>query len=492
MNSFSISPYRKLFYIALLVQVVTAWFSVGYFHPDEHFQILEFCNYKLGFSSPNDLPWEYAAQCRSAIQPLIAFTFSKILLLVGLYNPSTVAFLLRLLIGVLSWWVCCRLILLLLPGFKSEKGKRFFVVCSLFLWFVPYLTVRFTAENMSELFFLAAILIILSIKNLNSNKRLFYLSIAGLFLGFIPFLRLQMGFSLVALAIWIVLIKKMHWKDCVILVLSALVATVISILIDRWFYGTWVLTPYNYFNQNIVKNVAAQFGVFPWWFYFTSFIKMAVIPISIVLLLLFFKGLLEKPFNLFSLVCIIFLIGHCIIGHKEMRFLFPISFAFIYVASIGMDSWINKISKTNFYKWGIRVLFSLNIFLLIFKMFTPSEEIIKYYNFIYAYAKKQPTTIISFEKSPFFLYPLEVNFYKPNNIKIIVLKKDQDIDTIVKKDSIQSFIYLSKTLQLPKELSSFHIEKLYCQFPDWVLKYNINHWEDRSYIWTVYKLTPKQ
>ena len=29
------------------------------------------------------------------------------------------------------------------------------------------------------------------------------------------------------------------------------------------------------------------------------------------------------------------------------------------------------------------------------------------------------------------------------------------------------------------------------RFPDWLLQYNINHWEDRSYIWAVYRILPR-
>src|ERR1700744_4273077 len=100
MDILSRRPYKRWFLLGLFVQVVTAWCSVGYHHPDEHFQVLELCNYKMGFSPIADLPWEFTAQCRSGIQPFIAFCLSKVLYACGLYNPFFVAFFLRLVIGI--------------------------------------------------------------------------------------------------------------------------------------------------------------------------------------------------------------------------------------------------------------------------------------------------------------------------------------------------------------------------------------------------------
>jgi phosphatidylinositol glycan class B len=44
------SEYSKFFFAGLIFILICAWLSLGYNHPDEHFQVLEFGNYKLGFS----------------------------------------------------------------------------------------------------------------------------------------------------------------------------------------------------------------------------------------------------------------------------------------------------------------------------------------------------------------------------------------------------------------------------------------------------------
>src|ERR1043165_1365910 len=157
MRSILRSEYKNWFLLGLIVQLITSYFSGGYHHMDEHFQKLEFCNYKMGYSPASDLPWEFFAQCRPAIQPGIAFVFAKVLETIGLYDPFLLTFLLRLLVGILSWWAACRIILRLLPEFRTETGKKMFVCCSMLLWFIPYLGARFSAENVSAILLLFAL-----------------------------------------------------------------------------------------------------------------------------------------------------------------------------------------------------------------------------------------------------------------------------------------------------------------------------------------------
>ncbi len=58
-----------LFVMVLLVNVITAYFSVGYYHTDEHVHILGFMNYKLGQNPQNNLPIEFFLQMRSWMLP---------------------------------------------------------------------------------------------------------------------------------------------------------------------------------------------------------------------------------------------------------------------------------------------------------------------------------------------------------------------------------------------------------------------------------------
>ena len=62
----------KFLFLVSAIYIITAFFSVGYHQLDEHYQILEFANYKLGLTYPGYLAWEFDAHIRPSLQPLIA------------------------------------------------------------------------------------------------------------------------------------------------------------------------------------------------------------------------------------------------------------------------------------------------------------------------------------------------------------------------------------------------------------------------------------
>ena len=70
---------NKLYLFSYLFLILSSIFSVGFYHPDEHYQILEFANYKLGNINSSQLPWEFHEKIRPTLQPLLALITIKIL-----------------------------------------------------------------------------------------------------------------------------------------------------------------------------------------------------------------------------------------------------------------------------------------------------------------------------------------------------------------------------------------------------------------------------
>jgi len=491
MNNTPAHTYRNWFLLGLLVQLIAAWFSVGYHQPDEHFQVLEFCNYKLSHSSAKDLAWEFQAQCRPALQPFIAWCLCRFLEITGTYNPFIAAFLLRLSMGILTWWVTCRMLLLLLPEMVTQKGKQALVFCSFFLWFVPYIGVRFSAENFSGLLFFLALSFLLYIKDSVDKKNTLRLLIAGLFIGFAVFIRLQVALAVIALAASILLYRKWPIRYWVMLLISGVAAIALSVVVDYWFYGQWVFTPYNYFNVNIIQHVAAKFGVTPWWYYITDFIAIGVPPISVVLLPLFFVGLWQKPRHLLSWIAVLFIAGHCFIGHKEMRFLFPVSIAFIFLACTGFDAMMSRYPAKKIYRWAIPLFVSLNIAMLVIRLFMPAQEGMKYFEFLYNFTKKQNTILVSSHDPVYTLVGLKVNFYKPQGLDERIIESTAELSAILHEANGRPVLFLSHEMTPGPLLDGYKTEKVYCILPAWMSRMNFNDWQSRSSIWTIYRVFPK-
>lgn len=478
--------YKLWYRLGLAIFIITAIFSVGYHNHDEHFQVLEFANYKMGFSPAGDLPWELEAKIRPALQPFIVWCLGSTLKAANVYNPFALALILRLSMALFYWWAIVRLIKLLLPDFTHQRGKLLFVICSLLLWFVPYTSVRFSAEAFSGMLFCFAAGTILQ-ANEPGTRRQLQLLLAGLLLGFAWFARIQLAFALIGMAIWILFISKWPFRYWVLPVLSFIVAVGVCISIDYWFYGEWLFTPYNYYDVNIVQNIAAHFGVSPWWYYFELFIMNGVPPISVVLLILFFRGVWRQPKHLFTICCLIFFAGHSAVGHKEMRFLFLMVIPFIYVVSMGLDSWLH-LPKSKFYTIGFKVLVFMNVGLLIYRGLAPAQEIIKYQQIMYGYAGKGKTTVLCIGESPYQALGLNMNFYRHPNMQVLNSANTDTLTEITAYQTDREIYIFSWHNPDDETIRLHHLELVYSSFPEWLKNFNFNNWAERTRIGVIYKV----
>ncbi len=482
------SSYKYLFILSLLVFLLTAVFSEGYYHPDEHFQILEFANYKLGNSPAADLPWEFKEKIRPALQPAMVYGFIRVLKSIGIDNPFTYTLLLRIFTALFAWFIICKIALLLTKDFFSETGKQVFLFLALFLWFIPSTSVRFSSENYSGITFLAAIYFILQSNNLVSRKKFFQLLFAGVLLGLSFFFRFQIGFAILGLGLWLLFIKKERWKNLVILFIGGACSIAFCLYIDYWFYGAAQLTPINYFFANIVENKAANWGTSPWWYYFNLFLLQAIPPVSIFLLMFFFIGLYKKPISIFAWCLVPFLLAHFFVGHKEMRFMFPIVFPFIYLSAMGIEYFMVRWK----YKKAVTFLFVLSVIInipaLMLKMFTPAQEVIPYYKFLYNYSLHKQVNLVCIEKDAYEILNLKVNFYRSPRLITIVLKDQQEFLSFLDIHKPDSILLLERTLITEQTFPGYEQEHIYSVFPDWILKHNYNNWVGRSRIWSIKKL----
>lgn len=487
MNSIFNSSFKNIFILSLIVFLVTSYFSVGYYHPDEHFQILEFCNYKLGNSPASDLPWEFNERIRPTLLPAIGVFLIKCMNIVGIYNPFTYTLIFRIITSFLSWFVISKICLLFINDFSSNVGKKIFLLMSFFLWFMPFISVRFSSENYSAIAFLSAIYFIIRFTEDKLNNKSTQLVFAGLLLGFSFFFRFQIGFAIIGLTLWIVLIRKMRWKNIFILMISGICAIIICIYLDYWFYGEFELTPVNYFKANIIENKAANWGIFPWWYYFWLITLHAIPPIGIFLLIFFTLGIYKRPTNIFTWCIIPFLLGHIIVGHKELRFLFPLVICFIYLASTGIDYiYSQKFKKLQ--RFIFMLLSVINLLLLFFIMFFPAQEAIKCYKFLYDYSSKKEIVLLCKEKNIYELVGIKVNFYKSENIKCIVVNDDMEVSNYLKENNSESILILERNFSSEKEYIGFNNETIYSPYPQWITHLNFNNWLSRARIWKIQEL----
>jgi len=493
LNREPFSKYRKWILLGIIVHLITAVFSVGYYHVDEHFQVLEFTSLKLELAEEENLPWEYRTQLRPTIQPAFAYLLIKAMNSISLDNPFFHATLLRLISALLSLYCLLLLILSLYPEIKSEFLIKWFIFLSLFIWFMPYLHVRFSSENWSGLFFFFGFALLnMNYSGQDSDKSYIKTLIVGIMLGISFVLRFQIGLLIGGYFLWLIYIKKENWSRLFLLSSGIVLIIIVGILIDYWYYGEWTVTAWNYFKVNLLEGKTSEFGLEPWWFYIEEIVVKGVPPYSIFLIISAFLVWIKYPKHAVTWITIPYLAVHSIIGHKELRFLFSLIYIipFLIVFSLQVIQNDQKFSKIkNLLKASKKpnlILFMIiNSALVIVLSFKPADMHIYLYQHVYNTFDPGKTEIISIGRGP-YSRAVPVNFYKKREFEIKTFKEKQEIIEYI-SNSDKKILFATKESELFPELKEFNCPPVYQNLPPGVKYYNINNWVERTPFWTLYE-----
>ncbi len=482
--------YRALLASALLLYGITAWFSEGYHHPDEHFQVLEPAQYKLGRSPAGDLPWEFKAQIRPGLQPALAYVMIRAAEMTGIDNPFTQAFLMRLCSGWLCLWLFWAWASWLEKDAKYASAGNWLRYSVLLLWFVPYLSVRFSSENMAGLSFAAgALLLLQSLENTEMKRRPFYLFFVGLLLGLSFFFRFQMGFALIGVGAWMFwkMLMSDHFLKPLRYVLPGLLLAVLAgVGTDFWLYGKFTFPAFNYFVSNIIEHKAAYWGTSPWWYYFTETLLTAVPPISVLLLFFLTIGMWVARKHLLVWSLLPFLLAHLMVDHKELRFIFPMVLPVLALAVLGMvevEKYLSGHPAARLWYGRFFILtLTINGLLLTARCLLAAQESVASFRFLYDYTATTPVTVYSHKKMLYEVVGLNMNFYRAPNIQ------NQMYVDIKAKRIPAGALLLSQDLQLKNPPKNSKTERIYAYFPDWILHVNLNDWQSRTRMWSLYEV----
>ncbi|MFZ4414043.1 MAG: hypothetical protein ACOYOV_13245 [Bacteroidales bacterium] len=478
-----------------LILFTTAFFSTGYDFADEHFQILEIANYKAGNTNASSLPWEFHAQMRPGLQPAIAYALIITCKLFNICNPFVISLFLRLLSAALILLTIFQLTKAFISYSSTQFPKTTLYLFSFFIWFLPYNFVRFSSENWSGMAFMLGLAIyLLNRENKNTYKLLF----VGLLTGFSFVFRYQSAFMIIGLGLWMLIIGKESFKRILFFATGNILALIIGIIIDRWLYGNWILSFWNYFDLNILQDKVSEFGILPWWFYFENIFLKATPPIGIAIILSFLYFWYKHAKNIVSWISIPFVAAHLFIGHKELRFLYPllllISLCFSIVYSDLQKSLIFKnLHQNMMLKKIIYLLVGLNLMVLIIMCFKPADELISLYKCLYNKSlDKNSKMIIVGNENPFLRggKKLAISFYKSKTLSFIDIQNYAAINDSLLTSDTSSYFLAVKNFNVShiKEDQLLKFTEIYKTYPAWVRKFNINNWMSRTNTWTLYEI----
>ncbi|WP_430406580.1 hypothetical protein [Fluviicola sp.] len=318
--------------LATLIFALTAYFSTGYFHADEHYQVIEFAGLKAGWNARNEVAWEFHTQIRSALLPTLAYCIFSLNSVFQIHDPYISLFILRLISGFL-----CLFALVFffrkssISLFKTEQSDNFlritYLILLLLTWYIPFLSVRFSSETWSAICLLFGLGFYFEI-----GKSRYTSLIIGILFGLAFLFRFQMAFGLIGIGIYHLIYGEDKIKSTFKILLGFSIVLIAGVLIDRWFYSEWVFTPWKYFwlffENDLLNDVESSFGTSSKYYYLEALYQLPTHFMGIVLIICLFITTLFKPKNPIIWFILPFIFVHSLISHKEERFLFPIVFLF--------------------------------------------------------------------------------------------------------------------------------------------------------------------
>lgn len=461
---------RNILLLAGITFIIACWFSIGFRHGDEHFQIYEFAGRLLGWNQDKDMAWEYHSRMRPSIQPCITAAGITAMNMAGINDPFMQAFFFRLAAAALLFYSLYR--------FLKAEGKEDEPLAVFFMFFfclTPYIAARYSSEG------IAASLLLLLIASLRKATAPRHYLVAGVFAGLAFAFRFQVAFALVGVVIWYVLRKRFNWKEIAMYSGGFLAVFALTVLIDRYFYGEWVVAPYRYFYQNIVLNKASNYGVDPWWYYIWLLPRLGFWLPGLLVIAAGLYYTCKRPKDLVTWVLWLFLLGHMMVAHKESRFMFPIALLIPYIVYESIPA----IRKSGLRKWTIVVLVAANTLLFFPSVFLPASHEISLLRFL---EKDFPPTHFTLyyqgQTNPYEDFGLRNNYYGRKHP--VFTDQEQFNDSVAAAPAVWITFRCNEE---GKTVGSYKLKKIYQAYPEWITnRFNINNWTNHTSILTAYEL----
>ncbi len=450
--------------ISLCFHLLAGWLSVGFYDMDEHFQILEFLNYRLGRSGAENLAWEFHAHMRSWLQPFLYEGIVRVAIRFGIHDPFKWAMMLRLFSALLGWGSLVGLALCCYRWFQDQKWREIAIRVLCIFWCLPYLHARTSGENLSGTFFWLAVALYV----LNSGQR--FLFLFGFLLGLSFDLRYQMAIPVATVLIWALLIEQKEQKSLKFLfkpLLGCISAVIFGLALDRWGYQSWGFTPWNYFYQNVVLGKAAQFGVSPAWYYFEDLVRMMP-PVGVGLLVCVICAWVKRPLHILSVITFTFVVAHSLFAHKEQRFLYPMLPVLPVLCVLGLQA-VQAQLKALPQSWiyvGARALVLFDVGALLVATLKPSSNQPNFYQAVFA--QEPPIEELYYVRhNPYSVGGSDVYFYRRPGLQLHALPSVANLDSM--KNHKEFWLFYDQ-FNLPPETvhAGGQCDLQYTVYPRWL------------------------
>jgi hypothetical protein len=361
---------RIILIIGILLRIYAAVSHIDTVHPDEHFQNLEPAS-KIVFGF-GWMSWEWDVGSRSWFVPALYMPVMFIFKLLGFNGGPEPIIGCRVMMALISGWMLFRMDALFA---KRGIGQVARAITALFYALSPAFAAwgaTTLSDTWATFFLWIALPTILSLIEEETPKSWFW---GGLLVG-LPFLaRLQMlawpaGMFLVLLS------RQSVRKSGLKLMRAAALGFSIPVLfqgaLDWVTWGSPFHSVIMNIQKNLFENVAAFYGTSPYYEYFKMlganfgdgfwYMYFGVIAVAIITAAAVYSLRIEKaPENktvsetlgkfpsfqdaLVLVPVLIYFVAHCLISHKENRFILPLYPALFYILAIYVQTLIDESTK---------------------------------------------------------------------------------------------------------------------------------------------------
>lgn len=364
----------------------------------------------MAINDPTGFYWEWEENIRMRpwFQPVVYYSIINFIKSIFIDNPFAWVAFLRFISSCLGFLS----ILYLYFTFKDFffKNNRIFN-CFLFFtfWFYPFLHSRTSSENLSITLFVIAFCGIFQMLHLDKKKFKYIFFIFFSFLmGISMVVKFTTVFSAFPFFLWM-LIFKFNYLRIFIFGITILTALALGLYIDFIQWGSFKNTYYQFYIHNLSSNEIGRmkyFGIDPWYYYFTEIIKQLAPFLSLFFLIGLFLFWFKKFKHSLSWITISTLIIFSSIGHKEIRYIFPIYiFAPLFIAYF-----IECIRNINLRKFIQYIAIFSNIIFLFVTLFFPPNTKVGVYEYLFNNLENNEKVYYT-DENPYLVNNMEPFFY---------------------------------------------------------------------------------
>ena len=317
-------------FIGAILHIISAYYTIGFYSDDEHFQILEIAAYLLGINNlaiedTTGYYWEWREHIRMRpwLQPYIYFKLINFLQYLNINDPFVWTLIIRIISSFIGYLSIIYLFFTFQNKFFNENYKfNTFIFFS--FWFYPFLHSRTSSANLGLIVFIFSFCYLY--KHIKIKKEKFNFLIYFIFsflLGISLVIKLNLVFTIAPIFLWVIFFRFNFYR-ILLTIVGVILALSFGLYVDFLNWGFFTNTYWQFYDVNINRGWMIAFGSKPWW-YFIPAIAVEMAPIlSLVFIIALIIFWIKKPLNIFTWLTLVTLIIISCFSHKEIRYTFPI------------------------------------------------------------------------------------------------------------------------------------------------------------------------